>query len=197
MRVPRVMEGGSFVKFAYDPSINVKNIEASLKRFLEESHVKQVFRLKRRVKASLVEGTPWIEDLFRFPSSRIRVEFLPTAAGGEASELSQEELFSLFRPFGRLANVTSQPPESKIFPRYAYLNFRAVRHAVMAKNCLHGITVPQAGGGGINGTVLRLGYQQVVKTRWMRDWLTSHPRTIIPLIVLLVATIVTGVVLDP
>lgn len=196
-RVPRVMEGGSFVKFSHDPGVNVKKIEASLKTFLEENPVKQVFQLKRRVKASLVEGTPWIEDLFRFPSSRIKVEFLPTAAGGEAAVLSQEELFSLFRPFGRLMNVSSQPPDVKVLPSYAYLNFRAVRHAVMAKNCLHGITVPQARGGGMNGTVLRLGYEQIIKTRWIRGWLASHPRTIIPLIVFLVATMITVVVLDP
>lgn len=191
------MEGGSFVKFAHDPGMNVKKIEASLKRFLEENPVRQVFRLDRRVKASLVEGKPWIEDLFRFPSSKIKVEFLPTAGGGEAAELSQEQLFSLFRPFGRLVNVTSQPPDLKILPRYAYLNFRAVRHAVMAKNCLHGITIPQAGGGGTNGTILRLGYEQIIKTRWMRGWLASHPRTIVPLVVFLVATIFTVVVLDP
>lgn len=196
-RVPRVMEGGSFVKFAHDPGTSVKNIEASLKKSLEENPVRQVFRLNRRVKASLVEGTPWIEDLFRFPSSRIKVEFLPTAAEGETADLSQEELFSLFRPFGRLLNLTSQPPDSKILPRYAYLTFRAVRHAVMAKNCLHGITVPRAGGSGMDGTILRLGYEQIIKTRWMRGWLASHPRTIIPLIVFLLATIITVVVLDP
>ncbi|MCJ1461448.1 mitochondrial escape protein 2 [Pseudocyphellaria aurata] len=177
--------------------MNVQNIEVSLKRSLEEKPVKQVFRLKRRVKASLVQGTPWVEDLFRFPSSRIKVEFLSTVQGGEAAELSQEELFSLFRPYGRLVNVTSQPTDSKILPRYAYINFRAVRHAVMAKNCMHGVTVPQAGGGGVNGTVLRLGYEQIIKTRWMRDWLASHPRTVIPLIIFLVATTVSVLVLDP
>lgn len=196
-RVPRVLEGGSFVKFAHDPSLSVKNIEASIKKSLDEKPVKQLFRLKRRVKASLVQGTPWIEDLFRFPSSRIKVEFLSTVLGGEAAELSQEELFSLFRPYGRLVNVNSQPTDSKILPRYAYLNFRAVRHAVMAKNCLHGVTVPQAGGGGINGTVLRLGYEHIVKTRWMRGWLASHPRTVIPFIIFLVATTVSVLVLDP
>lgn len=195
-RVPRVIEGGSLVKFAYDPGLNVKDIEFSVRKYLEENPVKPAFWGKRRIKASLVKGTPWIEDLFRFPSSRVKVEFLPTAPGRTA-ELSQEELFSLFRPYGRLLNVSAQRPDEETLPRYAYLDFRAVRHAVMAKNCLHGITVQAAEGGGMNGTVLRLGYEPVVKARWMRGWLATLPRAVIPLIVVLVASIITVVVLDP
>ena len=196
-RVPRVIEGGSLVKFAYDSPSNVKDIESSVRKYLEENPVKPALWGKRRIKASLVKGTPWIEDLFRFPSSRIKAEFLPAVPEGTAAELSQEELFSLFRPYGRLLNVSAQRPDEKILPRYAYIDFRAVRHAVMAKNCLHGTTVPTAEGGGINGTILRLGYEPVIKARWMRGWLANLPRAVIPLIAVLVASIITVVVLDP
>ncbi len=144
----------------------------------------------------LVRGRPWLEDLYRFPSSRLRVEFLPTSPGGEAAELSQEILYSHFRKYGKLADIASQPADSKVLPKYAILNFIRVRQAIMAKNCMHGVVISPADGGGKAGTLLKLVYEPKVKAHWIRDWLFNHPRLVIPILAALIATF-TVAVFDP
>jgi hypothetical protein len=96
------------------------------------------------------------EDLYRLPSTRVRVEFLATSPGGNAAELSQEQLYSFFRPYGKLMDIIPQSPDSKVLPRFSYVDFTAMRKAIMAKNCLHGFVVSEAEGGGKSGTLLRL-----------------------------------------
>lgn len=194
--LPRLKEGGAFVKFSHDPLVPAPDIEKSLKKFLKQNPIKPWFNPFGRVRAFLVYGKPWVEDLHRFPSSRLKVEFVPSAPGQQAAELSQETLYSLFRKYGKLADILPQPAESKEIPRYAYLNFARLRHAIMAKNCLHGYLVPYAEGGGHTGTVLKLGYQRKAKAHWIRDWLLSHPRVVIPALFALIATF-TVAVFDP
>lgn len=146
--------------------------------------------------ANLVKGRPWVEDLFRLPSSRLKVEFVPSEPGAEAAELSQEQLYEFFRPYGKLTDIQPQPQDSKILPRYAYLDFAAIPRATMARNCMHGYRVAEAEGGGKMGTVLRLTYERRYKTHWIRDWLFNHPRIVIPILAALIAGI-TVAVFDP
>lgn len=148
------------------------------------------------VRAGLVIGKPWVEDLIRLPSRRLRVEFLPTSPGAEVAELSQEQLYSFFRPYGKLSDIIPQPSDSKVIPRYAYLDFARLGNAVMARNCLHGYTVNETQGGGKLGTVFRLTYEKKQRPSWVKDWIFGHPRLVIPLLAALVAGIV-AVVFDP
>ena len=194
--LPRLKEGGAFVKFAHESHITSQEIEGTLRVYLKENPIKPWFNPWRRVRTFLVQGRPWIEDLYRFPSSRLKVEFLPVEPGGEAAELSQETLYSIFRKYGKLADILTQPIDSKVTPKFAYLNFRLIRHAIMAKNCTHGFTVPEKLGGGKSGTVLRLVYEQKMKAHWIRDWIVNHPRITIPLIAALLATF-TAAAFDP
>lgn len=194
--LPRLKEGGAFVKFSHDPQVQASEIEKLLRRHLKQNPVKPWFNPFRRVRTFLVHGRPWVEDLHRFPSSRLKVEFIPTQPGQPAAELSQETLYSLFRKYGKLADIMPQPQDSKDLPKFAFLNFVRVRHAVMAKNCMHGYTVPSADGGGSTGTVLKLLYEQKIKAHWIRDWLVNHPRITIPILAALIATF-TVAVFDP
>lgn len=66
----------------------------------------------------------------------------------------------------------------------------------MARNCMHGYLVSEAEGGGKKGTILRLKYEQKIKPRYIRDWIFSHPRIVIPIIAALIAGFV-AVVFDP
>jgi hypothetical protein len=75
-------------------------------------------------------------------------------------------LYSLFRRYGKLAEITSQASDSKVLPKFAYLDFARMRHAIMARNCMHGIKILEAEGGGAAGTELRLSYEQKMKTHW-------------------------------
>ncbi|MCJ1387141.1 mitochondrial escape protein 2 [Xylographa soralifera] len=194
--LPRLKEGGAFVKFSHEPHVEAKEIEGTLKTYLKENPIKPWFNPWRRVRTFLVKGRPWVEDLYRFPSSRLRVEFLPIEPGGEAAELSQETLYSIFRRYGKLADIMPQPVDSKVTPKFAFLNYRLVRHAIMAKNCMHGFVVPGSEGGGKAGTVIKLIYEQKMKAHWIRDWIVNHPRITIPLIAAVLAT-VTAAAFDP
>lgn len=166
--LPRLKEGGAFVKFSHEPHIHPEEIEGTLREYLSTNPIKPWFSPFRRVSSFLVHGRPWVEDLYRFPSSRLKVEFMPTAPGGEAAELSQETLYSLFRKYGKLADIVLQPTDSKVLPKFAYLNFIRVRQAIMAKNCMHGFKVLKAAEGGKAGTVLKLGYEQKIKPHWYK-----------------------------
>ena len=57
----------------------------------------------------------------------------------------------------------------------------------VAQNCMHGYTVNEEQGGGKPGTVLRLTYEKKQKTRWFWDWISSHPRLVIPALAALIA----------
>jgi hypothetical protein len=163
---------------------------------LDEKPLKPWFNPFRRINAGLVKGVPWLEDLYRFPKQRIRVEFIPKDPGGEAVELSQESLYSLFRRYGKLAEITSQPHDSKVMPKFAYVDFALVRDAVMARNCMHGFLVQEKLGGGKLGTVLRLSYEKKTDQRNIWNWISSHPRLVIPVVAALIAAI-TVVIFDP
>lgn len=194
--LPRLKDGGAFVKFSHPDGITSEEVESLIIGYLKENYIRPWFNPLRPMKANLVRGVPWLEDLRRFPSSRIKVEFAPTTPGGQAAELSQETLYSLFRRYGMLADVSSQPSDSKILPRFAYLDFARPRNAVMARNCMHGFRVAEEAGGGAGGTLLRLSYEQKIKAHMIRDWLMSHPRIVIPLVAALLGTLAVAV-FDP
>lgn len=185
--MPRLKEGGAFVKFSHDDHISLTELEGTLKQFLKEQPIKPWFNPFRRVRAYLVQGKPWIEDLYRLPSSRLSVEFLPTSPESSAVELTQETLFTLFRKYGKLAEITPQPSDSKILPKYATIDYSRLRFATMAKNCMHGFVLAEEQGGGKAGTVLKLTYERKTKPHWVRDWLTGHPRIVIPFVAALIA----------
>lgn len=186
--LPRLKDGGAFVKFSHPDGITPKEIEGLVARYLSENPIKPWFNPFRRIRTNLVIGRPWLEDLYRFPSCRIKVEFIPTTPGGEAAELSQEMLYSLFRRYGKLAEISSQPSDSKILPKYAMLDFAKLRQSIMARNCMHGLKILESEGGGKGGTEIRLSFQPKMKTHWIWDWLVNHPRVVIPLVAALVAT---------
>lgn len=194
--IPRFKDGGAFVKFSYPAGTTPQEIEQMVIANLKEKYLRPWFNPLRPVKANLIRGVPWLEDLYRYPSSRLKVEFVPTKAGGQAQELAQEQLYQLFRRFGKLAEISSQASDSKVLPRFAYLDFARMRNAVMARNCMHGIKILEEAGGGVGGTQLRLSYEQKIKAHMIRDWIMGHPRLVIPLAAALLGTIAVAV-FDP
>lgn len=124
------------------------------------------------------------------------VEFVPPEPGTAAEELPEEVLYSLFRRYGKIADIIPQPADSKITPRYAQIGFPGMRDTIMARNCLHGFVVNEAQGGGKNGTKLRLSYVQKEKAHSIWNWLTTHPRIVIPIVAALIAG-VSVVIFDP
>ncbi|KAI8630860.1 RNA12 protein-domain-containing protein [Xylariaceae sp. FL1651] len=193
---PRLKDGGAFVKFTHPAEVPSKEIERRISKLLTEQPMKPFFSPFRSVQAALVKGVPWLEDLHRFPKSRLRVEFVPKNPGEEAVELSQETLYSMFRRYGSISEIISQPWDSKVLPKFAYIDFAFVRDAIMARNCLHGFIVPEELGGGKLGTKFRISYEQRTKPHKIWDWITNHPRIVIPVTVALL-TGLTVVIFDP
>ncbi|GAW22077.1 hypothetical protein ANO14919_116120 [Xylariales sp. No.14919] len=194
--LPRVKDGGAFVKFAYPAELTPRDIEGKVSKLLAEKPIKRFFSPLRGVQAGLVKGVPWLEDLQRYPKGRLRIEFVPKNPGEEAVELSQETLYSMFRRYGSISEIISQPWDSKVVPKYAYVDFFFVRDAIMARNCLHGFVVPEELGGGKLGTKFRISYERRAKPHRIWDWITNHPRIVIPVIVALL-TGLTVVIFDP
>lgn len=178
--LPRMREGGAFVKFTHDGTASTSEVEKVLQQYLRDEPVKPWWAPFRRMRAKVVKGRPWVEDLTRIPSPRLRVEFISGEPGGspaDAVELSQEELFQFFRPYGKLSDIVMQPPDSKILPKFAHVDFSTLGKSIMAKNCMHGYLVSQAQGGGAKGTILRLQYEpKLRRAKMVRDWALSHPR---------------------
>lgn len=194
--LPRLKDGGAFVKFRHDASVDPSDIENQLVKKLQASPLKPWFNPFRGVGARLVQGTPWLEDLYRFPTNLVKVEFVPPEPGTTPEELPEETLYTLFRKYGKIADILPQPVDSKITPRYAQVLFAVQRDAVMSRNCMHGFIVNEALGGGKNGTRLRLSYEKRVKAHSIWNWLTNHPRIVIPIVAALIAGI-SVVIFDP
>ena len=194
--VTRYKEGGAFVKYGLKSDISNETIQNAIKEHLKTNPIKPWFNPTLKVDADLVRGTPWIEDLYRIPSQTLKVEFLPTSPDNSAAELTQESLYSLFRPYGKLLDIQTQPSDSKVEPRYAILRFERPRFAVMARNCMHGFIVSEEAGGGNSGTRFKINYERKIKLFMIKDWILNHPRLVIPAIAALIAT-VTVIIFDP
>ncbi|OJJ44166.1 hypothetical protein ASPZODRAFT_161257 [Penicilliopsis zonata CBS 506.65] len=194
--VPRVHEGGAFVKYSHGAEVDSTQVEDAIRAHLAEHPIRPWFNPFQSVEAARVLGRPWIEDLYRIPSQRLKIEFLPTTPESSAAELTQETLYSLLRPYGKLKTIERQPSDSKVVPRYAYVEFRRPKYAVMARNCLHGFVLPETDGGGKSGTKLKLQYERKIKLSMINNWLLSHPRIVLPILAAIVATI-TVIIFDP
>ena len=187
--VPRIKEGGAFVKYSRASNIQDTEIEKAIKENLQKNPIRPWFNPFQGVDVARVLGRPWIEDLYRIPSQRLRVEFLPTSSECPAMELTVESLYTLFRPYGKLQDIEPQPSDSKVSPRYAYVEFSRLRYAIMARNCLHGFTVSDEHGGGKAGTKLKMKYERKIKMFMIKDWLFSHPRIVFPALAAFIAAI--------
>lgn len=194
--LPRLKDGGAFVKFSHPSELPAKDIQGLISKRLQDNPIRPFFSPFRGIQSGLVKGIPWLEDLHRFPYARLKVEFIAPNPGEEAVELSQEDLYVVFRKYGKIAEITSQPFDSKVVPKYAYVDFASVRNSIMARNCLHGWVVPTDLGGGKTGTKLRMSYEQRVRAHNIWNWMQNHPRIVIPILVALL-TGITVVVFDP
>lgn len=187
--LPRLKEGGAFVKFKYSSDSDPGAIASAVHAHLKGSPIRPWWNPFASVRSCLVLGKPWVEDLHWMPSRRLRVEFLPPQSGDAAVELNVEQLYSFFRPYGKIAEIVSQASDSKVMPRFAYLDYSRSRKAILAKNVLHGYTIPEDKGGGKGGTLLRITYEKRERFGWIKDWIMNHTRIVIPLAAALLAGI--------
>ncbi|CAE6410859.1 unnamed protein product [Rhizoctonia solani] len=207
---PRVKDGGVFVHFEYisplgsgtseDPAIRLTELKAmaDLQAAIQASTAKQGgipswlgFSAPR--KFWLVRGRPWREDMDRFASAIIKTEF-------DGPDVHIE---SLYDPYGRITKLTPPTPAPAGTFRSATVTYDRVGSAVLARNCLHGVNlttdgdiIGRSGPGialavapGTKLTRLSMLYDQPLKENAIRNWLTSHPRIVLPVLAFLIGTL--------
>ncbi|KAF3184452.1 mitochondrial escape protein 2 [Orbilia oligospora] len=184
--IPRVKEGGAFVKFIKPANTTDREVEQQMQNLLQQNKIRPWYSPFGQIRCFLVEGRPWLEDLQRFPAARLKVEF-------EGQDVSPEQLYTMFRRFGRLIDINPLPRDSKELPRYAYLTFGKIRSATAARNCLHDLRVKTADG---KETQLRILYSRTVKAHTIRKWIIDHPKIVVPIILAVIAAIAIAV-FDP
>lgn len=69
--------------------------------------------------------------------------------------------------------------------RSSIVTFRKGRASAIARNCVHGFRVENAGG----STRLHTNFEQPLKAHVIRDWASNHPKLVAPVLVFLVGAI--------
>lgn len=178
---PVSRDGGAFVKFRVPDTLDVVQFNRAVMRNVAAKARRGLAGMLLHPRAFPVKGVPWIEDLARYPSPKLKVEF----AG---PDLTQENLYALFRRYGAISDIRPPAPDSKALPRHAVVAFRNTRSAVAARQCLSGMRV--------GTTVLHIQYERVVKENAVVQFMSAHTRIMVPLMLALVAAL-TVAIFDP
>ncbi|CCE80229.1 Piso0_003331 [Millerozyma farinosa CBS 7064] len=181
-------DGGAFVTFSIPADHAVQDVSNKMISNANEKVLTSGLDFIRNLYTSVthqtitcfqVKGTPWIEDLRRHPSPRLKVIF-------EGDSLTEEELYVLFRRYGVIVDII---PANSSTP-YATVIFKRVRSAACAKNCMTGIELPK------HGTTLHLRYIPLERVNVVKDLIVNHQRISIPIILALLATVAV-LIFDP
>ncbi|KAG1842665.1 RNA12 protein-domain-containing protein [Suillus subalutaceus] len=185
---PYQKDGGVFVRFTYTARDNqnaLETLQADLQLEATKHGGLPSWSGLNYCNIWLVKGEPFLEDMYRYPSGIVHVSF-------QGPDVPEEALYSLFRPCGRILNITAPTPVPVGTHRSSDILFHRVRSATVARNTIHGYTF--SGGGGT--TRLRTIYQRPIQAHAIRDWLASHPRIVLPIIFFLLGTL-TYTIFDP
>lgn len=176
--VPLRRDGGAFIKFVVPPSSTPKDLTKLLEENIREYKRKNLNPVssflalfKPAPSAFQVKGTPWIEDLSRFPSPKLKVKF-------QGETLSEEELYLLFRRYGQIKDIF---PATSTTP-YATIVFKYTDSCIRAKNCVTGITYNEG------QLALHLQYIPVERVNYIANAINNHQKIAIPLILAILAT---------
>lgn len=173
--VPRKRDGGAFLSFKVKDNVEDLTVEEAEKAIFEKtskSAHRTWFTPLYPMRVFEVKGVPWIEDLRRFTTNKIKVVF-------EGDDLNQETLYTMLRRYGPIMDIEPPPPGMKDLPRYAIVTFSRFSDAPTARNCVNGQMV--------NGTKVHLSFVQLQHRNLIFSWLMDHPRIVIPIALALLA----------
>lgn len=171
-------DSGVFVKFSYPPDVEATKFIEEIRQNVRNNDEKRsnanvVSRMLSYVWGTApnvysVKGVPWIEDMKRFPSTKISVKF-------EGDPLTEEELYVLFRRYGLINDIQPGPSE-------AFIYFHSMSAAVCAKHCITGML--------LNGgkTVLHIQFVPIPRNNFLANVLSNHTKIAIPILIALLAT---------
>ncbi|KAH0830288.1 RNA12 protein-domain-containing protein [Lanmaoa asiatica] len=163
---PYQKDGGVFVRFTYSAS-DKENALKDIEDELREEADKHAMPSW----AGLDWGNVWLVKGQPWLEDMYRYPSPLLKVGFEGPDVQEEILYELFR-----ANVS----------------FVRVRSAAIARNAIHGYQFPN----GNQPTRLQILYQRPIQAHAIRNWLTSHPRIVLPILFFLLGTL-TYTVFDP
>lgn len=174
--IPLKRDSGAFVKFTvpYDqtPEEFVGTIQKNVQATVDAKNKHWFYYIlsflgNYNPSVYPVKGTPWIEDLKRFPSTTLKVMF-------EGNPLTEEELYLLFRRYGVIEDIVPGTEFAKVV-------FKQARSAVSAKNCITGISLNKG------KTILHIQYIAVRRINYIAELINSHQKIAMPIIIALIA----------
>ncbi|ORZ40162.1 RNA12 protein-domain-containing protein [Catenaria anguillulae PL171] len=169
----RLKDGGAFVTLEIPEPLQVQAVTEAINTKLGAQGVLQspsVFHQLGSGSAHPVLGRKFNEDIASLtPSTRLKVE----SVGGD---LSLESLYETFRPYGEIADIRI------VGPKIATVQFKHLRSATAARNCTYKLTVD-------GNAVIKSSYEKLLKTHHIWDWMSGHPRIVLPILVALAVTL--------
>ncbi|WVO14164.1 hypothetical protein L204_101795 [Cryptococcus depauperatus] len=188
----RHVPGHTLYSASGDSNTNgAKEEEAGILRKGSEEDVKGLRAAAGGGRVWVVKGRQWTEDMNRFPSNKLRVEF-------DGPDVSQEMLYTLFRPYGKLSDIQPPTPVPSGSLRYAIVSYSSLTPAVIAINVLHGYSTATNTSDfnlrlsqdlKITKSRLRIYYERPIKAHAVRDWISGHPKLVLPVIAFLIGTL--------
>ena len=176
---PNTKEGGLFFKFNFDG--NPSDFLDQVNSHLSEKNVSSIWNFQQ-IQAYSVKGSPFLEDMYgHLPDNRLKIEF-------EGPDIHMETLYSIFRQYGKIHDISILSLSSKELPRFATIRFYKLRDACSARNCLHGKLVDK--------TRLSVHYEKPENEGWFWKWVQAHPRISVPILIALIAA-TSYLVFDP
>lgn len=172
--VPMQRDGGAFVKFRVPSHWVVGEFNQKIRKNIQQQTQHGIANWIQQPTAFQVKGTPWVEDLRRFPNKVLKVKY-------EGPALSEEELYSLFRRYGTIIDIF---PDSAV----ATISFATFRGAICSKNCITGVKV--------NDTILHVQYDRNTRKNVIFDAIVNHNRISIPIFIALFAALAV-IIFDP
>lgn len=179
-------DGGVFIHFSYcanDPDSAVQTIINELREEAAKHGGLPSWLGLGGGDVWLVKGTPWREDMNRFATPIVSVTF-------EGPDVEEQSLYQLFRPYGCIRDLTSPTSVPSGTLRSSTITFKRLRAATIARNVTYGHTVsldPRASNE--RNTRLRTAYQRPVRAHAIRDWMSKHPKIVLPMLVFLLGTL--------
>lgn len=181
---PHVKDGGVFVLFEYNPSQSedvLSTIQSDLRNHVHSNGGVPSSAGIRRGNIWVVQGRPWREDMNRFASPLLRVIF-------DGADPHEESLYHTLRPYGRIIDITPPAVVTGTSYRSSTVTFSDLRSSIIARNVAHGLNIGQ--------TRIRTSFVPPVQAHVIRDWISKHPRIVIPVIVFFLGTL-TYTIFDP
>jgi hypothetical protein len=94
--------------------------------------------------------------------------------------------YSCFQPYGQIQDINNPTPVPAGSFRSSVITFRRLRSATIARNVMHRLKLPSTG---TASTLLRTAYEMPIEAHAIRDWMSGHPKIVLPVLVFLLGTL--------